>query len=200
MELNIGIKNLYKAVIEGIRENNVLFENRFFELFEKMQHYGDLGSEQPDIKFSIYVDAISDIIMQIRGNRGVFGKKGEEIERLDHYVKKVINFKYNRYLRSKIKERKTLTYIEDIPHFDVPDSLLDIDSSESIQIFINEAMDTISDKCRNLLKAKYVDGLKFEEIAVKLKLASTGAARVKKHDCLKSLRVKNKDIIKKYYE
>lgn len=199
-ELNTGIKNLYKAVVEGIRENDVLFENRIFELFENYQHYGALGQEQPDIKFSIYVDAISDIIMQIRGNRGVFGKTDEEIERLDHYVKKVLSFKHKRYLRIKINEKETTVHIEDIPYFEVPDTLLDNNVAETTQAFINEAMDKISDKCRELLKAKYLDGLKFNEIAEKMDMKSAGAARVKKHDCLQSIREQNKDLIKKYYE
>ena len=188
------MSHLDKAIIEGIRAGNQKFENILFERYRGIELFGNLRGEPQDVKFSIYIDTISDTILNIRK------PKPPEIESLTAYVKGILIKKTSKFLKQKIKERETTIYIADIPYYEVPDTLLDTDDAETVQAFIDKAMDEISDKCRELLKAKYLDGLQFNAIAKKLGMPSTGAARVKKHDCLKSIRENNKDIIKKYYE
>lgn len=189
----MSIIHLDKAIIEGIKSGDQKFENILFERFRGIENTGVLVGENEDDKFQLYIDTITDVILQIRKNK-------TEIQSLKAYIKTILKNKYSRFLKQKIENRKTLKFLEDMPYFELPDTLLEDNEAEIVQDFVNESMSKVSEKCRDLLKAKYYKGLKFEEIAEELNIASSGAARVKNHDCLKSIRQKNKDLMKKYYE
>ena len=187
------IIHLDRAIIEGIRGGSQKFENILFERFRGIENIGEIGRENSDDKFQIYIDTITDVIFQIRRDENL------QINNLKAYIKTILKYKYFNFLKQKIKARATLVHLEDMPFFEVPDSLLGEKVELELQEVVNQMMEKIDEKCRKIFKAKYYDGLKFQEIADNMDIASAGAARVANHGCLDKMRKINKELIEKIY-
>ena len=187
------IIHLDRAIIEGIRGGSQKFENILFERFRGIENIGEIGKENSEDKFQIYIDTITDVIFQIRRDENL------QINNLKAYIKTILKYKYFKFLKQKIKARETLIHLEDMPFFEVPDSLLGESAELEIQNIVNQMMEKIDEKCREIFKAKYYNGLRFQEIALKMDIASAGAARVANHGCLEKMRKVNKKLIEKIY-
>lgn len=183
------------VIIREVRKGNSVYENLVFERFRGIEKF---NNEAEDIQFSIYVDTISDVIMQIRNNKNL------EIENLRAYVKRVFGNKFRRYLKLKIEDReryKSLDarMIESIEGNAHPESLLDVNTEQRIQDAVNQILDQVSDRCKEIFNARFVKGLRFKELAECLDFSSENSAKNANHDCLKQARIKGKSIIDNYY-
>ena len=155
------VQYLDKVIIDGIRRREQKFEDILFKRFQGIEKFYDAPEE---VKFSIYVDTISDIILHIRNNRN------KEIENLKAYIKKVCQHKFNRYLRLKITERDRYQDLEpetlvNLPDESIPDSLLEPSEEEVMKKLVNDMFEKISKRCKEIFQARFIAGLKFSEIA-----------------------------------
>tara|TARA_B110000879_G_scaffold148679_1_gene192716 strand:- start:1528 stop:2112 length:585 start_codon:yes stop_codon:yes gene_type:complete len=189
------IQYLDKVIIEGIRMRDAKFENILFDRFRGIEQYNDAPE---DVKFSLYVDTISDIILQIRNERN------KDIENLKAYVKAIFKNKFNRYLKIRTSERDKYVDTDsdalmNLADLDTPVSLLEPNEENAIQEFVNAAFEKLSTRCKEIFQARFISGLKFSEIATDLNFSSENSAKNANHDCLKQARSKCKLLIKDYH-
>lgn len=191
--------NFDQAIIEGICKGESKYEDLLFNRFRGIEDYFD---EPEDVRFSLYVDSITDIILFIRRN---CKETDFSIDNLRAYLKSVMQNKYNGYLKLKIKDRERYADLDtqligDMVTDELPDSLLDVSTEEKIHKTVEELLAKLSEKCKEIFKARFVERKRFSEIAKELNYSGENSAKSANHDCLQTAREKGKTIIKEYYD
>lgn len=189
------VQYLDKVIIDGVRRREQKFENILFERFKGIELYNDAPDE---IKFSLYVDTISDVILYIRN------KRNKEIEYLKAFVKTIFERKFKKYLKIKKREEEKYKDLEpeifkNMPDDNIPNSLLEPSEEEEMKELVNVMFENISKRCKEIFQARFISGMKFSEIATELNFSSDNSAKNANHDCLKQARSKCKTIIKVYH-
>ena len=189
------VQYLDKVIIDGVRRREQKFENILFKRFKGIELYNDAPDE---IKFSLYVDTISDVILYIRN------KRNKEIEYLKAFVKTIFERKFKKYLKIKKREEEKYKDLEpeifkNMPDDNIPNSLLEPSEEEEMKELVNVMFENISKRCKEIFQARFISGMKFSEIATELNFSSDNSAKNANHDCLKQARSKCKTIIKNYH-
>ena len=192
----MSIINLDQVIISGIREGNQTYEDLLFERFLGIEQFYDADQEE---KFSLYVDTITDVILNIRKDENL------QINNLKAYVKGILRNKFTKLIKQRQKDRSVYARfeketIEQIASEEIPASLLEESDEDRLKSAIKEILEKLSVRCREIFKARFVDNLKFSDIASKFDYASENSAKNANHDCLKTARQKGRTIIKGYYE
>lgn len=176
---SIGENAFEQAIIKGIEDGKVEFENLLFERFHGLEKTLDAPE---DIKFEIYVSTITDVIINIR-------KKRKSIGLLKPYIYQILKNKWNKWLK---KSYRAIVEIGDnyaTETENIPDSIIhDSELKEELMRLLEDVLHSLPEKCRDILQSKYCHGLKFREIAEMYDFASEGSARGANHDCMRRAR------------
>lgn len=189
------MKNILdEALIKGIRENSEKSEDILFDRFIGIEKYYDIPEEA---KMSIYVDTISDTILNLRK------RPFKKIDNLKAYIKRILSNKVNKFLKLKISDRERYAQMDrDIferTMEDIPESQFDEERQQSILDLAKEIFAVLSARCKEVLHARFIQGLSFSELAEELDYSSEGSARLANHDCLKQARNKSANFKDRYY-
>ena len=86
------------------------------------------------------------------------------------------------------KNADTSDWDDDIPELPVAPEVESRQEQSAKAEWVRLLLDKVGDSCRQILEMAYLRGFVMEAIAEELGLPSAGAARKRKHDCLKKLR------------
>lgn len=186
---------LDEALITGIREKGQKFEFMLFDRFIGIENYYSIP---PEAKRSLYVDTISDVIMNLRTKPYI------QVENLKAYVKRILDNKFRKYYKLKLKEKERYAQMDreifERTMEDVVESQLDPEKEAEMITLAKEIFKMLSDKCKEVLRARFVEGLSFRELSEELNYASEGSARLASHDCIKQAKKKSSKLKDRYYE
>jgi len=170
-----------QQLIRKIEMHNIRADNMYFDRFLGIERW--LAAPK-DVRTEIYVATITDIIIYIRNGNG------DQIQNLRAYTNTVLSNKYNRWQAKQMRDRRTIVFGDpaEMQPYELPDSCLDHEQKEKLMEMLKSLMRNLSERCQEIIKAKYTKGQRFRDIAVSLGYTNENSARGAHHTCIQNAR------------
>lgn len=184
-----------QQLIRKIEMHDIRAENMYFDRFLGIERKSKFRAPS-DVRTALYVDTVSDIIMYIRNGNGA------KIKNLRAYTYTVLSNKYSNWQGGLVRDRTTIDFRDPelVNSSELPDSCLEHEQKEELIRILQEVLDNLTDRCREIFKSKYIDRQRFGDIAVSLGYASANAARGAHHMCITRARELGGDYIDRLFE
>ncbi len=159
----------------------------FSELYRSFKPYclSILKGKHRNLDHDEYEAIYNDAILIFRDN--LIANKVSGSSNLKSYITGICLNVANNWLRKNQRYANKKTQIGLLFDSQGHIPLEDLEYKENLYLKLEKGLEDLSDKCKNIITAFYIDQLSMEEIAKKYKFASKDVAKTIKSRCFKKL-------------
>ncbi len=163
------------ALIQSNKEDKALV--KLYKLYPKIEHFLLNHGASKEEALDVYQDALYVLCKKVKeGNFNLTAQLGT-------YLYSVCKFMWKDEL---VKKNRSVKF-----EYEVHDDIQDVDIEEESKISkAEEALSTLGEKCWEILKAFYHEGISMADIAVNFGFSSEKSAKSQKYKCLEKAKLK----------